>query len=106
MIPPSRKRAYQPSPTEERRQGPGEAVERARKEGTLGDRGPGDALGALGLGGFDRLPLRLEAVSMDDVTRALKRIDPAKLALVVVGDRSALEREGASFPVPEKKEPD
>jgi zinc protease len=54
----------------------------------------------------DRLPGKLEAVTPESVARALKRVDPSKLALVVVGDRAALEKEGATFPPPEKKEPD
>ncbi len=59
----------------------------------------------------DRLPERLEKVSAEAVRKALARIEPSKLALVVVGDRAALEKEGVVFEgvaprEPEKREPD
>jgi zinc protease len=55
----------------------------------------------------DRLPGLLEGLTAETVNDALKRrIDPAKLSLVIVGDRAALEKEGASFPAPVPREPD
>ncbi len=55
----------------------------------------------------DRLPGLLDGLTAETVNDALKRrIDPAKLALVVVGDRAALEKEGATFPAPVPREPD
>jgi len=55
----------------------------------------------------DRLPELLEGLTAESVNAALKRrIDPTKLALVVVGDRAALEKEGARFPVAPSREPD
>jgi zinc protease len=55
----------------------------------------------------DRLPRLLDAVTVESVKDALRRrIDPSKLTLVVVGDRAALEAQGASFPQPDRPEPD
>src|SRR5579883_692727 len=54
-------RAYQPSPTEKGRHVSREAFQSARNEGSLRDRGPGDALAVLDLGGFDRLSVWLDA---------------------------------------------
>lgn len=53
----------------------------------------------------DRLEERLEKVTVDSVKKALARIETDKLALVVVGDRAALEKEGAVFATAEAKEP-
>jgi zinc protease len=57
----------------------------------------------------DRLHARLEAVTAETVSAALaRRVDPARLTLVVVGDRAALEAVGVKLesPPPARREPD